>query len=330
MSDYKLQTEVTIKSSPANWGTMVELFNHQQWLDEGEPTRPPQIPILRYSLMGSMNMPRDTNPVIVWLNKRTEEGTYAEITANTIPRGARLRVLAKDEDWPLLKESWEILYAEMVRQGFDPQPLEKRAASPRARGNPSILRLEGVSFEQADKSLSKYLEFPVQNGVCRYTRDNTSRADAVIYRLTSNGEFWNEEDIELGTITIIDDDGKVKVRYEAIREEVAEKNFIQIAEGWYGELLKIDAMSKAPASSPLERPDPDGAALSDGQGKQTETNYLEDKIREACKALQAEGLHPTDELVAARLPQSRKGQAYSREWVNKKRNEMRKRGEKDV
>lgn len=55
-------------------------------------------------------------------------------------------------------------------------------------------------------------------------------------------------------------------------------------------------------------------------------NYIEEKILAAFSKLRDEGLHTSDEAIAAHLPESRKGQPYSRETVNRYRNNMRKRG----
>ncbi|HLB49664.1 MAG TPA: hypothetical protein VJL59_21830 [Anaerolineales bacterium] len=59
-------------------------------------------------------------------------------------------------------------------------------------------------------------------------------------------------------------------------------------------------------------------------------NHLESKILEVCRALKVEGLHPSDELVATRLPLSRKGTSYTREHICRVRNAMRKRGIPEV
>jgi hypothetical protein len=52
-------------------------------------------------------------------------------------------------------------------------------------------------------------------------------------------------------------------------------------------------------------------------------DYLESKILQAYHDLEKEDLSPTDERIAARLPESRKGQPYTRETVNRKRQAMR-------
>lgn len=57
-----------------------------------------------------------------------------------------------------------------------------------------------------------------------------------------------------------------------------------------------------------------------------ELTYDEQKILKAYNALLEDGLHPSDEAIAARLPLGRKGKPYSRETVNRKRQEMRKKG----
>jgi len=129
MSDYNVQASVKIKASPAEWGTMIELFNNHQWIKDGRPTRPTGNIIERYTLRGSMHMPPDTNPVYVWLNK-SEGGLGGEITAHKIPTGSLLTLLAKDDDWFLVKESWKLLYAEMVRQDFDPQLVDTETSQP--------------------------------------------------------------------------------------------------------------------------------------------------------------------------------------------------------
>jgi hypothetical protein len=54
--------------------------------------------------------------------------------------------------------------------------------------------------------------------------------------------------------------------------------------------------------------------------------YLESKILQAYHDLEKEDLSPTDERIAMRLPESRKGQKYSRGHVNRVRQEMRRRG----
>lgn len=55
--------------------------------------------------------------------------------------------------------------------------------------------------------------------------------------------------------------------------------------------------------------------------------YPERRIKRVYDQIVAEGqLHPTDEVIAARLPLGRKGQPYARETVNRYRVKMRKRG----
>jgi hypothetical protein len=67
--------------------------------------------------------------------------------------------------------------------------------------------------------------------------------------------------------------------------------------------------------------------IAKAQGPQrSNIDYLEMKILEARQALLEEGLPDTDMNIAMRLPLSRKGQTYTREWINRKRNDMRRRG----
>ncbi|MBM3131368.1 MAG: hypothetical protein FJ009_22435 [Chloroflexi bacterium] len=57
-----------------------------------------------------------------------------------------------------------------------------------------------------------------------------------------------------------------------------------------------------------------------------EGGCLESKILQARQALLDEDLPDTDANIAARLPPSRKGHPYTREWINRVRNRMRRRG----
>jgi hypothetical protein len=68
-------------------------------------------------------------------------------------------------------------------------------------------------------------------------------------------------------------------------------------------------------------PAPNGA-----KAQPVKLDYMETKILQACKDLRAEKMFPTDDLIAARLPYGQKGQPYTRETVNRKRNKMRERG----
>ncbi len=51
---------------------------------------------------------------------------------------------------------------------------------------------------------------------------------------------------------------------------------------------------------------------------------LQSKIIDAVSSLRAEGLNPTDEMVATRVPASRNGLSYTREWINHQRGMLRK------
>lgn len=62
------------------------------------------------------------------------------------------------------------------------------------------------------------------------------------------------------------------------------------------------------------------------QGETDELDYLEKKILMIVQPLRNDGQPTGDENVAARLPTNSRGRPYSREWINKKRNAMRKRG----
>ena len=59
---------------------------------------------------------------------------------------------------------------------------------------------------------------------------------------------------------------------------------------------------------------------------QIEMNFLEGKIKEIYDKYIDSSQIPTDEMIAIKLPNSRKGQPYTRETVNRYRNKMRKRG----
>lgn len=62
-----------------------------------------------------------------------------------------------------------------------------------------------------------------------------------------------------------------------------------------------------------------------GDGEQ-QLQYLEKKIYDAYHDYLKDGIKPSDEEIAAKLPRSNKGKYYTRETVNRKRNHMRKRG----
>ena len=83
----------------------------------------------------------------------------------------------------------------------------------------------------------------------------------------------------------------------------------------------LDGVVENETLPPLPQLQPAATGAGDEQ-----LNYLETKILEAVQALRREGQPTGDEYVAARLPMNSRGKSYSREWINRNRNAMRKRG----
>jgi len=120
-----IQAKLKIKASPSEFGTMAELFGHEKWIEEGRPTFDNGNVRLHYSTRQSLHMSADTNPVTVLL--RTGDGNWkaqGEITAQKTPSGSLLIVWANDDDWPLLKEPWELLLERMRQLDYEPQLAE--------------------------------------------------------------------------------------------------------------------------------------------------------------------------------------------------------------
>lgn len=96
--------------------------------------------------------------------------------------------------------------------------------------------------------------------------------------------------------------------FKQAQMEIADLTTEQMA-GIFAEMFPTDSGEP----SPEEEDDDEG-------------DYLESKILQAREALLEEDLPDTDANIAARLPSSRKGNPYTREWINRVRNRMRRRG----
>ena len=120
MVEAKTQVEITIKGQPDKFAVMAEQFACELApLGSGKKYRYVSVDRLipNPNLFPSQTEP-GTNPVIVILMTGNERPIKGAIVAQWIPNGSLLRVKAKPEDWPLLKESWELLQTELMRQGW--------------------------------------------------------------------------------------------------------------------------------------------------------------------------------------------------------------------
>lgn len=169
-----LQARVTIKATPAEFGVMVANYAHEFRVDDGLPSSSSEYfayPILVNDTWEAYPPPPDKNPVEAKLYAQAG-GVMGIVIASKKPGGALITVWAENEDWPPLKDSWEMLLARMKQLDYDPQPVgnaEEIAVPPTAEERDAVLRADSelqsrlvLAVEQTCKRLgwNTEIEYP--------------------------------------------------------------------------------------------------------------------------------------------------------------------------
>jgi hypothetical protein len=131
--------EIRLKGSPTEFRDMVNTFaerikptyGHRLYsMQAGQaPFSAASIYSHQPSALGAVRRDQDINIVRFDVHSTDQSNrTKGEILAQRIPTGTMLIVSATDADWPAVQSAWDILHAELIRQGWITTPTQDKQA----------------------------------------------------------------------------------------------------------------------------------------------------------------------------------------------------------